>query len=191
MRPRREPHQAMLCDRVLGNVGSDATGRYAGRPRDALELTWRECARRAVRGRTANGLSVGILLPPGAHLRHGDVIADDDAAGLVVVAVSPCEVWVADFADAAALATAALELGNLHVPVEVADPLRLMTPPDGPSRGVLDRLAAAWRAETRRFQPLRATVSAGGLRVAESFKVMRPGSGAAAAPPPQLMNNRE
>jgi urease accessory protein len=185
----------MLCDRVLGNVDSDDTGRYAGRARDVLELTWRDCARRAVRGRTAGGRRVGVLLPRGAHLCHGDVIADDDATGLVVVSVSPCEVWVAEFADAVALATAALELGNLHVPVEVAaascDALSLITPPDGPTRGVLDRLATAWRTEIRRFQPIRATVLAGGLRVAESFVVVRRLSGDASTRPVQLTNSRE
>ena len=89
----------MLCDRVLGNVDSDAPGHYTGRERDVLELSWRECARRAVRGRTAGGRRIGVLLPRGEHLRHGDVIADGDAMGLVVVSVLPCEVWVAEFAD--------------------------------------------------------------------------------------------
>ena len=181
----------MLCDRILGNVDSDDAGRYAGRPRDALELSWRDCARRAVRGVTADGRRVGVLLAPGNHLRHGDVIADDAAAGLVVVAVTPCEVWVADFPNAAAMAAAALELGNLHVPVEVVAPLSLLTTPDGPTRGVFDRLAAAWRAERRRFQPLRATVNTAGLRMAESFAVVRRPAGPEPSRPAQLTNSRE
>jgi urease accessory protein len=184
----------MLCDRVLGNVDSDdGARRYAGRPRDTLELTWRECARRAARGQTAGGRPVGVLLPRGTHLRQGDVIADEGAAGLVVVSVAPCEVWVAEFADAAAMAKAALELGNLHVPVEVTGPLSLATTPDGPTRGVFDRLAAAWRVEHRRFQPLRSTVSAGALGMAESFSVVRRSAdaGADAGHSPQLTNSRE
>jgi urease accessory protein len=185
----------MLCDRVLGNVDSDAAGHYSGRAGDVLELSWRECARRAVRGRTTSGRAIGVLLPRGDHLRHGDVIADDHAMGLVVVSVVPCEVWVAEFADAALLAAAALELGNLHVPVEVvADgslPPALVTLPDGPTRGVLDRLAAIWRTEVRRFQPLRATVTAGGLRVAETFTVVRRSRENQPGPPAQLTNSRE
>jgi len=185
----------MLCDRVLGNVDSDAAGHYTGRARDLLELSWRECARRAVRGRTAGGRRIGVLLPRGEHLRHGDVIADDAAKGLVVVSVLPCEVWVAEFADVGSLAAAALELGNLHVPVEVVTdgslPPALVTPPDGPTRGVLDRLATTWRTEVRRFQPLRATVTAGGLRVAETFTVVRRCPENQPGPPAQLTNSRE
>jgi urease accessory protein len=185
----------MLCDRVLGNVSSDAPGRYAGRARDLLELSWRECVRRAVRGRTAGGRPVGVLLPRGEHLCHGDVIADDHITGLVVVSVLPCEVWVAEFADAGSLAAAALELGNLHVPVEVVTdgslPRALVTPPDGPTRGALDRLATTWRSEVRRFQPLRATVTGIGIRAAETFTVVRRSPADQPTPPAQLTNNRE
>jgi len=185
----------MLCDRVLGNVDSDAADGYAGRPRHVLELSWRECARRAVRGRTTSGVRVGVLLPPGTQLRHGDVIADDGAAVLVVISVLPCEVWVAEFADVGSLAAASLELGNLHVPVEVVTdgrlPPALVTPPDGPTRGVLDRLATTWRTEVRRFQPLRATVTAGGLRVAETFMVVRRSPEENPARPAQLTKSRE
>ena len=175
----------MLCDRVLGNIYSDPTGRYAGRVRDALELTWRDCTRRAVRGRTTNGRCVGVLLPVGINLRHGDVLTDEGDAEIVVVDVAMCEAWVAEFADAASMATAALELGNLHVPVEVAGELRLVTLPDGPTRGVLDRLASAWKAEVRRFQPLRATVAGGDVQLASTFDVVR------SRPPAQLTNSRE
>jgi hypothetical protein len=60
---------------------------------------------------------------------------------------------------------------------------------------VLDRLAASWRAEVRRFQPLRATVTGtvtgGGLRVAESFAVVRRSLPDQPARPAQLTNSRE
>jgi urease accessory protein UreE len=104
-------------------------------------------------------------------------------------------VWVAEFADAGSLAAAALELGNLHVPVEVVTdgslPPALVTPPDGPTRGVLDRLAATWRSEVRRFQPLRATVTAAGLCVAETFTVVRRSPEENSSGPAQLTNSRE
>jgi urease accessory protein UreE len=181
----------MLCDRVLGNVGSDDAGRFAGRPTDVLELTWRDCLRRAVRGRTNGGLPIGILLPRRTRLRHGDVLADDAVAGtLVVVDVQPCEVWVADFADSTTLATAALELGNLHVPVEVAAPQSLVTLPDGPVRAVFDRLARSWRSEVRRFEPLKATVLPSDVRLAAGFATVRRPP-AAVADAPQLTNSRE
>ena len=188
----------MLFDRVLGNILSDPAGRYSGRAQDAWDMTWRECARRAVRGRTVRGLSVGALLPPGKRLRHGDVLADDDRAGLVVVNVLPCETWVATFADAASLAAAALELGNLHVPVEIdagadaASVARLVALPDGPVRGVFDRLARSCQPAVRRFQPLPATVTAGAAAtLSPDFRLVRRGADRATPRASQLMNSRE
>jgi urease accessory protein len=169
----------MLCERVLGNVGTDSPGRYAGKVRDALQVTWRECARRAIRGRTERGIHIGVLLPLGLNLRHGDVILETQTT-VVVTYVIPCEVWVAEFTDARALATAALELGNLHVPVEVLDGSQIATLPDGPTRGVLDKHAATWWPETRRFNPLRSTITSGSVRVAPNFELRN-----------QLTNRRE
>jgi urease accessory protein len=169
----------MLCERILGNVGTDPPGRYAGKVRDVLQVTWRDCARRAIRGRTERGINIGVLLPLGLHLRHGDVILETHSA-VVVTHVIPCEVWVAEFSGASALATAALELGNLHAPVEVIDGSQLAALPDGPTRGVLDKHAATWWPETRRFNPLRSTISSGGVRVAPNFELRT-----------QLTNRRE
>jgi urease accessory protein UreE len=172
----------MLCDRVLGNLGSADPARYAGKQEDAVDVGWRDCLRRAIRTRSRRGRRLGILLPLGTTLRHGDVLFEDDAH-FVTVRVRPCEVWVADFADGVSLATAALELGNLHVPVEVSAPFQLVTPPDGPARGVLDRHAAAWRQEVRRFTPARATVLGGNVKLSEGFRLVRadtaPGEAAA------------
>ena len=187
----------MLCDRILGNVASADPARFAGKEHDVLDVTWRDCARRAVRGRTRGGSAVGVLLPLGTTLRHGDVLVEDDHR-IVSVNLLPCEVWVANCADAASLANAALELGNLHVPVEATADGQLVTPPDGPARGVLDRYAERWRPEVRRFQPLRATVigTSGNLRLAESFQLKRAAATvtattAAAGAASQLTNSRE
>lgn len=195
----------MLCDHVLGNVYGERASHYAGKKHDLVALTWRDCTRRAVRARTGSGRQIGVLLPLGATLRHGDVLLETEDR-LAVVDVTPCEVWVADFPDAASMASAALELGNLHVPVEVAGVLQLVILPDGPTRGALDRHAGKWRPDVRRFAPLRATVtgpaadsagitrgaaarSAGaghptrGFRIADQFTITNP--------PPQLTKSRE
>lgn len=155
----------MLCERVLDNIDPDVAG---ARRVDPLDLNWRDCYRRAVRGRTRGGVDVGVMLPLGTHLRHGDVLFDGDE-GVVVANVLPCEVWVAEFADARALATAALELGNHHVPVEVAG-AGLVCLPDGPVRGVFDRHAKSWRREFRRFRPLRATVVSASVQLSPVFR---------------------
>lgn len=184
----------MLCDRVLGNIASADPALFAGKEHDVLDVTWRDCARRAVRGRTRSGLALGVLLPLGTTLRHGDVLFEDDRR-VVTVNLLPCEVWVADFSDATSLANAALELGNLHLPVEVTADGQLVTPPDGPARGVLDRYVERWRPGIRRFQPLRATVlgTGGNLRLAESFQLKRAAApvAAPAAAVSQLTNSRE
>ena len=161
----------MLCDRVLGNVFEDPP-RFDRRRRDPIELTWRDCSRRAVRAASAAGVRVGIVPPVGVRVRHGDVLFDDGAV-IGVVSLTPCEVLVAAFADAASLARAALELGNLHVPVEVAD-AALITPPGGQAVGVFERYASGVRPEVRRFSPLRATVlGGGGVELAAGFGVRR------------------
>ena len=162
----------MLCDRVLGNVASLPPDQLAGKTIDTLDVTWRDCARRAVRGTTRGGVAVGVLLPLGQSLRHGDVLFED-AARVVVASVIPVEVWVASFEDSASMAAAALELGNLHVPVEVADGPALVALPDGPTRGVFDRRCAKWEVRVRRFAPLRESVLGSELRLASSFGVRR------------------
>jgi urease accessory protein UreE len=166
--PRDLPDALMLFDHIIGNAIDDPD-RFAGLAHDPLELTWRECTRRALRGRTAAGREIGVVLPPGTNLRHGDVLAGDGGAA-VVVAVTPCEVWVADFDGPTALAAAALELGNLHVPVGVGHAFSLVTVPDGPTRGVFEKYACSWRAETRQFQPLRATVMGAAVQLSPTFK---------------------
>ena len=171
----------MLCDQVLGNVDADPS-RYEGKTLDPLPLSWRDCTRRAVRGRTEGGRSIGVLLPRGARLHHADVLLESGTYA-VFVNVQPCDVLVADFVDGVAIACAALELGNLHVPVEVTNDLQLVTLPDGPSRAALECYAADVRHEVRRFTPLRATVSGSSVRLAESFSLSRPAA--------QLTKSRE
>ena len=161
----------MLCDRILGNVFGDDGGRFAGRRRDPVPLAWRDCYRRAVRSVSAGGVSVGIVLPLGSEIRHGDVLFDDDAV-VGVADVTPCDVLVGHFADAPLLARAALELGNFHVPVEVTGFL-LATLPGGPAVGVFERYARKHHSEVRRFSPLRATVLAAGLELSAGFRVRR------------------
>ena len=161
----------MLCDRVLGNVFGDDAARFAGRRRDSVPLSWRDCHRRGVRAMSVGGASVGILLPLGAQAHHGDVVFDDGTT-VGVVDVTPCDLLVGQFAGPAALARAALELGNLHVPVEVTGFL-LATLPGGPAVGVFERYARRFHQEVRRFSPLRATVLAGGVELAGDFRVHR------------------
>ena len=167
----------MLFDRVLGNV-DDPPGEIGRDPAHGVELSWDDCNRRAIRARTNRGFDVGILPPLGTTLRHGDVLGSSratitDTAATLLVHVRPCEVWVATFPDVPSLASAALELGNLHVPAQVTAASELITLPDGPALGVFSRYAAAWRAETRRFVPLRATVLGAEVKLSRSLQITR------------------
>jgi|tagenome__1003787_1003787.scaffolds.fasta_scaffold20297646_2 urease accessory protein len=162
----------MLCERILGNILSENPERVAGKSLDQIDLDWRQCSRRGVRACSRAGLTVGILVPLGQTLRHGDILFEDEES-VVAVNVVQSEVLVGEFSNPASLAAAALELGNLHVPVEVAPDMRLVTLPDGPTRGVLERYAADVRVDVQRFAPLRATVLAGSVKLSDSFRVAR------------------
>lgn len=163
----------MLLDRVLGrrddsraDVGADA-GRL-----DVVDLRWDECHRRAHAKVTRGGRPVRIVLRLGVVLRHGDVLAD--APGLLLlVAVVPCEVLVVRFKSPREAAVAALELGNLHAPVELTDDL-IATPADGPAAGVLAKHGIACAVERRRFAP---------LAVSGVTWTVNPGGGVTAAAP--------
>lgn len=158
----------MLFDRVIGNLRDLDLDLSA--PLDVIDLPWDQCALPAIRGTTRNGKSIGIIPPRGRSLRDGDVLGDATNVDTICVQVPPVECWVATFSDPSARMIAALELGNLHVPVEV-DGDAMVIVPDGPTREVLDRLEATVVAATRVFAPLRVTVLQG-VKLAKGFKVV-------------------
>ncbi|QOV87442.1 urease accessory protein UreE [Humisphaera borealis] len=137
---------SLLCDQVLCPFDGVADARL-----DHLDLRWDECHRRASVKTTRAGRSVRLILRLGVALRDGDVIADTPEC-LLVVRVVPCQVLVVRPASAREAALASLELGNLHVPVEVTD-TEILTPADGPAMGALSRRGIAYGVETRLFQP--------------------------------------
>jgi urease accessory protein UreE len=143
----------MICDTILGNLYD---GKFATAPTDWLDLQWHQCIRPALRARTRGGTELRVLLPVGQSLRHGDVLRQ---AGEATVAVNllPTTVLVARPRDPRRGWTIALELGNLHVPVEVSDD-EIVLLPDGPGEGVLKRYGEPYSRQLWRFTPLRATI---------------------------------
>jgi urease accessory protein UreE len=72
----------------------------------------------------------------------------------IVIAVNalPATVLVAPIPDGLLAARVALELGNLHVPVEIGAG-QIVALPDGPTEAVLRRHGVPFRTELRRFEP--------------------------------------
>jgi urease accessory protein UreE len=172
----------MLFDLHLGNAAH--LDLDPGGLTEIVDIPWHECAGRALRKTTRAGHAVGILIPLGVSLRDGDVLAREVEGGrrdILLVHVPPCDVWLISPANAHQLAQIALELGNLHVPVEVTATGELVVIPDGPTRQVLDQYRVLYKPAVRVFAPLRATVLQG-VKLADGFVVQRGPTGLASAP---------
>jgi urease accessory protein UreE len=142
----------MLIERIIGNLDDRDSADLACAQVDWLDLTWRDCAKRTVRKCTRGGQDVRILLPLGTHLKHHDVLQTPGGSIRVAVNLRPADVLVAVPRGLAEMGRLALELGNLHVPVEVRE-VEMVVLADGPTEALLARLGAPHRRETRRFTP--------------------------------------
>jgi urease accessory protein len=160
---------AMLCDRVLDNLDSPTAATLtAGRTIDPLDVTWIDLHRRSLRGTTRGGRPVGVLLPLGVRLGHGDILHADPQS-LVAVNLVPADVITGSPKDLRQMGLIAFELGNLHLPVEIGDD-SITTLRDGPAEAIFRRYELPFRTETRRFTPLRASVL-NNVRLSPTFRV--------------------
>jgi urease accessory protein len=161
----------MLLDRILDNLFSPTSfALQATRTLDPLDLHWPDLHRRALRATTRTGRPVGILLPLGQRLRHGDILHADDHH-LITINLLPTELLIATPPSARHAALIAFELGNLHLPVEITDH-EIVTLPDGPALAVCRQHEVPHRLETRRFHPLRSSVL-NNPRLALDFRIDR------------------
>jgi urease accessory protein len=128
----------------------------SGTPIDWLDLTWHDCTRRALRTQTRAGRQVKLLLPVGQALHHGDILFRDHVSTIAINLV-PTKVLVATTPEIIKIGRLALELGNLHVPVQITDN-EVITLPDGPAEAILERLKVPFNLDIRRFVPERCTV---------------------------------
>lgn len=144
----------MLIEAPIGHILDNADA-LSGI--DWVDLSWRECGRRALRKRSRSGEPLRILLRLGVTLRHGDLLRQA-ADGILAIAVNvlPCEVLVASPRDAQQLFAAAMELGNLHAPAQFSEG-QIITVCDGPIEAVFHRLGIAHKRLTRRFEPFSST----------------------------------
>jgi len=138
----------MFCERILGNLDPD---QIVESEIDWLDLTWIDCTRRALRKQTRSGIEVKLVLPIGQSPHHRDILSDD-MTSLIVVNLIPTKVLVAQPPTAAKMAQLALELGNLHLPVEIGSKEMIMIP-DGPTEAILARMEIGFSTDIRRFSP--------------------------------------
>jgi urease accessory protein len=97
------------------------TRRYEGTlPATAVVRMPLERRRSRVRAKLEGGEEVGILLPHGSIMRHGDKLLADDGR-IVQVEAAPERLSLVASPDWRALIRAAYHLGNRHVLVEVGE----------------------------------------------------------------------
>lgn len=90
----------------------------AGPAHRELELTYELRTRSRLKTRTRDGVEVGLFLPRGRVLQHGDrLLADDDTVIIIHAEPEPLSRVFCD--DTLLLARAAYHLGNRHVALEV------------------------------------------------------------------------
>jgi urease accessory protein len=159
----------MLVEQTLGNLSDDPS--IKPERIDWLDLTWLQCAARALRLRTRGRREVRILLRLGIALHHGDVLSRE-ADSMIAVNVLPCDVLVAAPRDTTQSAALAFELGNLHASMELTETGQIITPADGPVEAIFQKLDVAYSTEMRRFDPThRGTPE---FTTSADFKLTRP-----------------
>ncbi|MBV8780399.1 MAG: hypothetical protein JO353_03290 [Phycisphaerae bacterium] len=118
---------------------------------DWLDLTWRQCARRAIDGKTRGGREVRIVQRLGQWLKHEDVLWQADAHA-IVLNVLPDLVLVGKPDNPKSLAVLLYEIGNLHEPVQIEGEW-IIAPADGPIEAAFAQAGVAFDLQTRRFEP--------------------------------------
>jgi len=124
----------------------------AGRPVDeVIELAFEQRERSRFRATLLSGEEIGVDLPPGTLLRHGDRLLR--AAGrIVAIEAAPERLLEVHAHDAIELARIAYHIGNRHVPVQIGDGfVRLL--PDHVLQAMIERLGGHVHEVSVGFQP--------------------------------------
>lgn len=90
----------------------------AGDPSDRLVLTWEQRRKSRLKTITVSGQEVGLFLPRGTVLFHGDLLQAADDRIIEIQAASE-DVSTISSPDAVLLARVAYHLGNRHVRTQV------------------------------------------------------------------------
>jgi urease accessory protein UreE len=138
--------ERLFCERVVGRLDDDRAAA------EAVEVAWHQTVRRALRLVSDRGRPVDILLPHGhPPLAHGDILHDRGPEPVVVRVPAITLLRLRPPGNREALELG-LALGNAHLPVEMCGG-DVLTPDDGPTREIADRLGVPWTACHRPFHP--------------------------------------
>jgi len=91
----------------------------ATKPDDTVALIYDERQKSRQKITTRNGVVLGLFLPRGTILRHGDILLADDGSCIRVEA-APEQLSVIESHDDFQLLRAAYHLGNRHVMLQIA-----------------------------------------------------------------------
>jgi urease accessory protein len=132
----------VLADRLAG----------AERPADeVIELPFEQRERSRFRATMLSGEEIGVDLPPGTLIRHGDRLLLRDGR-VVAVEAAPERLLEVHAHDAPGLARIAYHVGNRHVPLQIGDGwLRLL--PDHVLQAMIERLGGHVHVVDAGFQP--------------------------------------
>jgi urease accessory protein len=132
----------VLADRLIG----------AGRPADeVIELPFEQRERSRFRATMLSGEEIGVDLPPGTLIRHGDRLLLRDGR-VVAVEAAPERLLEVHAHDAPGLARIAYHVGNRHVPLQIGDGwIRLL--PDHVLQAMIERLGGHVHVVDAGFQP--------------------------------------
>lgn len=118
---------------------------------EIIELSFELREKSRFRAALLSGEGIGINLPPGTLLRHGDRLRLDDGR-VVAVEAAPETLLEVHAANAPALARIAYHIGNRHVPLQVGEGwLRLL--PDHVLQAMIERLGGHVHRVSEGFQP--------------------------------------
>jgi urease accessory protein len=118
---------------------------------EVIELPFDRRERSRFRASLLSGEEVGVDLPPGTLIRHGDRLRLRDGRVVAVEAAAETLLEVRA-ADAASLARIAYHVGNRHVPLQVGEGwLRLL--PDHVLRAMIEGLGGRVGEVVAAFQP--------------------------------------
>jgi urease accessory protein len=126
-------------------AGADA------RADEVVELPFALRERSRFRATLLSGEEIGVDLPPGTLLRHGDRLLLADGR-IVAIEAAPERLLEVHAHDAIELARIAYHIGNRHVPVQIGDGfVRLL--PDHVLQAMIERLGGHVHEVSVGFQP--------------------------------------